>query len=314
MSLLDLATALVVQRRTILGCLFAGLLLASGYAWLKPPSYSATATLIMRDNANAGVSGLALQSLAQSTLIKQPLAASLQQAGLLNAEALEGVYSVSFSAKDGQLQLTVRLPQAAQAQRYANQVQQEVLLQTKARGLSATSNDIIKLRQVQTQNLARPSTSGFVALPAGDRQLIDSFAQINAKLALNGIMRSSNTQDTQQMQDELALFARSVARQHTGSSQFATYFQHSYQQALASLLDNQIQLLEQQQQREILALEAPLPQKQDKPGHSLILMLGALGGLFCGVLLALTRHALLTSRANPANRERWEALHRAWRS
>lgn len=316
-SLLDLAIALVAQRRTVLACLGAGLLLAGSYAWLKPPSYSATATLIARDNAKGeGVSGLALQSLAQSAQIKQPLGASLQQAGLVGDEAvrggLEGVYSVSFSAKDGQLQLTVKLPDAAQAQRYANQAQQEVLRQAKARGLSAAGNDISKLKQAQAQNQATPTGGDFAALPAGDRQLIDSFAQINAKLALNGIVRNGNAQDAQQTQEELTLSARGVVRQNAGSSQFAAYFQHSYQRALATLLDNQLRLLEQQQQREVLVLEAPLPQKQDKPGRSLILALGALGGLFAGVLAAFARHALQASRTNPANRERWEALRRAW--
>lgn len=311
-SLLDLAIALVAQRRTVLACLGAGLLLAGSYAWLKPPSYSATATLIARE----GVSGLAQQLLAQSALIKQPLGASLQQAGLVGDEAvrggLEGVYSVSFSAKDGQLQLTVKLPDAAQAQRYANQVQQEVLRQTRVHGLSALSNDIAKLKQAQAQSQATPTGGDFAALPAADRQLIDSFAQINAKLALNGIVRNGNAQDAQQTQEELTLSARGVVRQNAGSSQFAAYFQHSYQRALATLLDNQLRLLEQQQQREVLVLEAPLPQKQDKPGRSLILALGALGGLFAGVLAAFARHALQASRTNPANRERWEALRRAW--
>ncbi|STR25519.1 Tyrosine-protein kinase ptk [Janthinobacterium lividum] len=91
-----------------------------------------------------------------------------------------------------------------------------------------------------------------------------------------------------------------------------------YQETIFELLSKQYELAKIDEAKEssiIQILDVAVPaEKKAKPKRSIIILLGFVGGVFLGMLIALMRDAYVHSMKDEKNRYRWGELRMAWKN
>ncbi|MDO8038862.1 Wzz/FepE/Etk N-terminal domain-containing protein [Janthinobacterium sp. SUN137] len=91
-----------------------------------------------------------------------------------------------------------------------------------------------------------------------------------------------------------------------------------YQETIFELLSKQYELAKIDEAKEssiIQILDVAVPaEKKAKPKRSIIILLGFVGGVFLGMLIALMRDAYVHSMKDEKNRYRWSELRMAWKN
>lgn len=315
LSLLDLLTILVLQRRLIAACIVAFAVLGVAYAYfIKTPSFTANAVIIANKNIESGITPETLNALAQSPVIKQPLSQVLKQGGYISdrdiANELDSIYTASLNSKTGHVQLSLRLDNAAAAQKFVNDTVQHIIETTKRMRLSGTSLKLSKLttaRERINQEIARTVST---ADNSTAKLALMTYAAPVAALESSVLIQGGEPQLVQKMQEEVASLLQAGKIPGNNSQQLQDQFMQLYKTQVRQNLDREITALKSQEQSLVIAISADQPKKADKPGRSLIVLLFILGGVFVAGIAAFTRHGLQLCRDKPE----WQRFRQAWHS
>lgn len=315
LSLLDLLTILVLQRRLIATCTLAFVAMGIAYAYfIKTPTFTANATIITNKNVESGISPETLNALAQSPSIKQPLSQALKKHGHITdrdiVNELDGIYTASLNPKTGQVQLSLRLDNAAAAQQFANDTAQRIIETTQRMQLSEASQKLGKLtsaRERINQEIARTAaaTDGHTGKLA-----LMVYAMPVAALESSIIVQGGEPQLVQKMQEEVVSLLQSGKVPGNNGQQLQDQFMLLYKTQVRQNLDHEIAALKLQEQSLVVTIPADLPKKADKPGRSLIVLLFILSGMFVAGIAAFIRHGLQLCHDKPE----WQRFRQAWRS
>lgn len=308
LSFIGLLTILVLQRRLIAMCtlIFIALGLVYVYA-IKVPSYTATATIIADKNIPVEL----LVSLGQSSAIKQPLSQALKQGGFITdadiANELEGIYTTS--SKSGPIQLSLRIKDAAAAQQQINDTARRIVDLAKNMQLSETGQKLGKLAMAKADITKDLAKLGPVTLSPTERAELMPYVLPIVALESSTIVEGSEPQLVQKMQEEVAHLLQTSKVPQISSQLQQDQFLQLYKTQVLQRLDREIAILRQQEQSQVIAIPAALPQKADKPGKALLLLLFTTVGGIIGIYSAFMVYVIKKNQHTPE----WEQLRRAFR-
>lgn len=313
LSLIDLLTILVLQRRFIAVCMLTFVMMGIAYAFaIKTPTFTANANMIANTKVESGVTPETLNALAQDLSIKQPLSEALKKGGFITdrdiVNELDGIYTTSLNSKTGQVQLTLRLDNATAAQKFVNDTAQRIIETTKRMQLSETSQKLGKLisaRERINQEITRATaaTDGHTSKLA-----LMTYAIPIATLESSIIVQGGEPQLVQKMQEEVVNLLQSDKAPSNNSQQLQDQFMLLYKTQVRQNLDHEIAALRLQEQSLVVTIPADLPKKADKPGRSLIVLLFILCGMFVSGIGAFIRHGLQLCHDKPE----WQRFRQAW--
>lgn len=319
-SLIELLTVLVVYRRLIAVCIliFAALGLTYAYA-IKTRTFTATATIITNKNSDVGIAPETILSLAQSEGIKQPLIKQLEKDGLITdadiINDLDGTYTASLNNKTSQIQLSLKLDDAAAAQKNINNTAERIIAEAKRMQLSTVSQKISKLDAAKADVAAEIAA---IVVPAGkadiDQNEFLAYALPIAALESSVILQGGEKQLVQKMQENAVSLLQGGKAGSVSDRQKKDLFIHTYKTLVIQNIDRELKSLKQQEQSIVIAMPAAIPKKADKPGRALIALLFILAGVMLGCCTAFVRAAIDKSQHNPETKEQWQRLKNALRS
>ena len=319
-SLIELLTVLVVNRRLIVTCLLIFTAVGLTYAYLiKSRSFTATAIVITNKNEGVGIAPDTVMSLAQSEAIKQPLIKQLEKDGFITdadiTNELEGIYTPSMNPKSGQIQLSLKLENAAAAQKYVNDTALRVTAEAKRLQLSTVSQRINKLEMAKADVMTE-----IARLPAQttkmdtDQNDLLAYALPIAALESSIILQGGEKQLVQKMQENTVLLLQGSKTGTVDDREKKNLFIRTYKTLVTENIEKELKALKQQEQSIVIAMPAPLPKKADKPGRPLIALLFMLAGLVIGCCTAFVRAAIEKSQQHPETEAHWQRLRNALRS
>ena len=319
LSLLGLLTILALQRRFIAICMLVFTALGLFYVYVvKVPNYTATATIITDKDIATDI----LQSLAQSTAVKQPLAEALKKDDFITdadiTNDLDGVYTITMNPKGGLLQLSLRIKDAAAAQLHVNDTARRIVDIARSMQLSEAGQKLGKLTVAKADITKDIAKLGPVTLSQTEKSALMPYVLPIAALESSIIVQGGEPQLAQKMQAQLAQkmqedFARVLqASKVPGitSQQQYNQFMHLYKTLVLQSLDREIAALQPQEQSQIIAIPASLPKKPNKPGRTLLMALFIIAGSIIAIVSAFIRYAIQKHKNTPE----WEQLRRALRS
>lgn len=320
LSIIELLTVLVVQRRMIIVCslIFAVLGLVYAYA-IKDRTFTATATIIANKNSDTGIAPETVLSLAQSESIKQPLIQQLEKDGLIThgdiANDLDGIYTAILNNKTSQIQLSLKLENAAAAQKSINATALHIITEAKRMQLSPVSQRISKLDQAKAEVVAEIDAISVPADQTGiDQNEFLAYALPLAALESSVILQNGEKQLVQKMQESaVSLLPRSNASA-SNDRQKKDMFIHTYKTLVKQNIEKELKALRIQEQTAVIAIPAAVPKKADKPGRALVALLFMLAGVILGCCTAFVRTAIEKSQQNPETKAQWQRLKDALRS
>jgi len=319
LSLIELLTVLVVHRRLIAICflIFTSLGLIYAYA-IKARTFTATATIITNKSDEIGIPPETVLSLAQNDSIKQPLIKQLEKDSLItDADVfsdLEGIYTANLD-KTSQIQLSLKLSDAAAAQKSINDTAQRIVAEVKRLQLSTVSQRISKL------DIAKADITADIAAVSAqvDKTDIDqneflAYALPISALESSVILQGGEKQLVQKMQENAVSLMQSGKFSGINDRQKKDLFIHTYKTLVKQNIEKELSTLRQQERTVVMAMPAAMPKKADKPGRALIALLFMLVGVVVGCCTAFVRAAIDKSQNNPETKEQWERLRNALRN
>ena len=319
-SLIELLTVLVVNRRLIVACflIFAALGLTYAYV-IKSHSFTATAIVITNKSEEIGIAPETVLSLAQSEAIKQPLLTQLNQEGFISdadiANDLNGIYTASINIKTGQIQLSLKLENAAAAQKHVNETAQRITAETKRMQLSTVSQRISKLESAKADVVAEIAGIPVQASKEDiDQNEFLAYALPIAALEASVILQGGEKQLVQKMQENAVLLLQDSKAATINDREKKDLFIHTYKTLVKQSIERELRMLKQQEQTIVIAMPAPLPKKADKPSRALISLLFMMVGLFIGCCAAFARAAIEKSQHRPETKAQWQRLRNALRN
>ena len=319
-SLIELLTVLVVHRRLIAVCTLVFAALGISYAYvIKTRTFTATATIITNKNDEVGIAPETILSLAQSEGIKQPLMEQLEKGDLITEadiiNDLDGTYTASLNNKTGQVQLSLKLDDAAAAQKNINDTAQRILAEAKRLQLSTVSQKISKLDAAKADVAAEIAA---ISVPAGkadiDQNEFLAYALPIAALESSVILQGGEKQLVQKMQENAVSLIQGGKTGNVSDRQKKDLFIHTYKTLVQQNIERELKALQQQEQSIVVAMPAAVPKKADKPGRALIALLFTLAGVMAGCCAAFVRAAIDKSQHNPETKAQWQRLKDALRS
>jgi uncharacterized protein involved in exopolysaccharide biosynthesis len=319
-SLIELLTVLVVHRRLIAVCTLVFAALGISYAYvIKTRTFTATATIITNKNDEVGIAPETILSLAQSEGIKQPLMEQLEKGNLITEadiiNDLDGTYTASLNNKTGQVQLSLKLDDAAAAQKNINDTAQRILAEAKRLQLSTVSQKISKLDAAKADVAAEIAA---ISVPAGkadiDQNEFLAYALPIAALESSVILQGGEKQLVQKMQENAVSLIQGGKTGNVSDRQKKDLFIHTYKTLVQQNIERELKALQQQEQSIVVAMPAAVPKKADKPGRTLIALLFTLAGVMAGCCAAFVRAAIDKSQHNPETKAQWQRLKDALRS
>ena len=319
-SLIELLTVLVVHRRLIAVCTLVFAALGISYAYvIKTRTFTATATIITNKNDEVGIAPETILSLAQSEGIKQPLIKQLEKGDLITEadilNDLDGTYTASLNNKTSQIQLSLKLDDAAAAQKNINDTAQRVLAEAKRLQLSTVSQKISKLDAAKADVAAEIAA---ISVPAGkadiDQNEFLAYALPIAALESSVILQGGEKQLVQKMQENAVSLMQGGKASNVSDRQKKDLFIHTYKTLVIQNIERELKALKQQEQSIVITMPAALPKKADNPGRALIALLFTLAGVMAGCCAAFVRAAIDKSQHNPETKAQWQRLKDALRS
>jgi len=308
LSLIELLTVLVVHRRLIAICflIFTSLGLIYAYA-IKARTFTATATIITNKSDEIGIPPETVLSLAQNDSIKQPLIKQLEKDSLItDADVfsdLEGIYTANLD-KTSQIQLSLKLSDAAAAQKSINDTAQRIVAEVKRLQLSTVSQRISKL------DIAKADITADIAAVSAqvDKTDIDqneflAYALPISALESSVILQGGEKQLVQKMQENAVSLMQSGKFSGINDRQKKDLFIHTYKTLVKQNIEKELSTLRQQERTVVMAMPAAMPKKADKPGRALIALLFMLVGVVVGCCTAFVRAAIDKSQNNPETKE-----------
>ncbi|MDC7717143.1 Wzz/FepE/Etk N-terminal domain-containing protein [Vogesella sp. DC21W] len=320
LSLIELLTVLVVHRRLIAVCVLIFAALGLSYAYvIKTRTFTATATIITNKNDEIGIATETMLSLAQSEGIKQPLIKQLEKDGFITEadiiNDLDGTYTASLNNKTSQIQLSLKLDDAAAAQKNINDTAERIVAEAKRMQLSTVSQKISKLDAAKADVAAEIAA---ISVPAGkadiDQNEFLAYALPIAALESSVIMQGGEKQLVQKMQENAVSLMQGSKTGSVNDRQKKDLFIHTYKTLVQQNIEKELKALKQQEQSIVIAMPATIPKKADRPGRALIVLLFMLAGVVVGCCTAFIRAAIDKSQHNPETKEQWQRLRNALRS
>lgn len=373
-SLIDLATTLGQEKKTVFGITLGVTLAALTYSLLATPIFTAK-TLIMLPQqqqtgaaaamaqlgALTGVAGLASSgkspdetylALLKSNSIRDDLIEHFKlkehfetKTLIDSRKALEYVTTITSDKKSGTLTVEVDDPNPDTAASLANgYVDGLHRLLGRLAVTEAQQRRLFFEQQIAntTTELTRAETQFRMSQESGGMQVTDVLAESSVKSsaelrgqiaarevelsALNRFATAENP-EVQRLTSTLSALRVKLNQVEKGSSDMkpmtesgqaavAAYRDVKTRQAILEVMVKQYEMAKVDEAREGPVIQqvdiAQPPERKSKPKRLLFVSIGALIGLFMGILVAFIRHAFRRSLTNPQTTGEWSKLKDAW--